>query len=95
VPKTAPAAAAAAAAKKPAPTTSRFLDSDSDSDDAKRVVKSAKDKRFDELRSTIQQLENAKKINDWSVIQKRMYRDTRHTDKRSRTGEISDPEGSA
>ena len=53
---------------------SRFLragDSDSDdSDDEERekVVKSAKDKRFDELEKTIDLIKNAEKINDWVVI---------------------------
>jgi hypothetical protein len=32
------------------------------------VVKSAKDKRLDELENTIKLIENAKKINDWAVI---------------------------
>jgi len=48
----------------------RYEDSDSDSeDDVKRVVKSAKDKRFEELRASVKALENAIKINDWTVIQ--------------------------
>jgi hypothetical protein len=32
------------------------------------IVKSAKDKRLDELENTIKLIENAKKINDWAVI---------------------------
>ena len=44
-------------------------DSDEDSEDEKRVVKSAKDKRFDELRANIKSLNNARKINDWVAIQ--------------------------
>ena len=54
---------------------SRFMrgaaDSDSeDSDDAvKRVVKSAQDKRMDELRDVVKSLTNALKINDWVTIQ--------------------------
>ncbi|GAM91470.1 hypothetical protein ANO11243_095210 [Dothideomycetidae sp. 11243] len=52
---------------------SRFLRDDSDeseSEDEDRVtvVKSAKDKRFDELEAIIKQIENAEKINDWGVI---------------------------
>lgn len=44
-------------------------DSDeSDEEDRDRVVKSAKDKRLDELESTIKLIENARKINDWAVI---------------------------
>ena len=56
---------------------SRFLkpsggageDSDeSEDEDRERVVKSAKDKRFEELEGTIKLIENAEKINDWAVI---------------------------
>ncbi|KAF4553647.1 Eukaryotic translation initiation factor 3 subunit C [Elsinoe fawcettii] len=52
---------------------SRFLreaseESESDDEDRVTVVKSAKDKRFDELESIIKQIENAEKINDWNVI---------------------------
>lgn len=51
----------------------RFLkdadsDSESDDEDVNKVLKSAKDKRFDELEATIRQIENAQKINDWAVI---------------------------
>lgn len=58
---------------------SRFMrgfagsDSDEDSDeDVKRVVKSARDKRFDEMRSIVKSLKNAQKINDWVAIQNGM-----------------------
>ncbi|PSN67435.1 eukaryotic translation initiation factor 3 subunit C [Corynespora cassiicola Philippines] len=51
----------------------RFLkdvdsESESEDEDAGKVVKSAKDKRFQELEATVRQLENAEKINDWAVI---------------------------
>ncbi|KNG49610.1 eukaryotic translation initiation factor 3 subunit c [Stemphylium lycopersici] len=51
----------------------RFLkdadsDSDSDEEDVNKVLKSAKDKRFDELEATIRLIENAQRINDWAVI---------------------------
>jgi translation initiation factor 3 subunit C len=52
---------------------SRFLrdesDSESESDEDKvTVVKSAKDKRFDELEGTVRLIENAEKIGDWNAI---------------------------
>ncbi|OJD39830.1 eukaryotic translation initiation factor 3 subunit c [Diplodia corticola] len=48
----------------------RDVSDESDSDDEERVtvVKSAKDKRFEELEATIKAIENAEKINDWAVI---------------------------
>lgn len=54
----------------------RFLkdaesDSESDDEDVNKVLKSAKDKRFDELEATVRQIENAQKINDWAVISDR------------------------
>lgn len=51
----------------------RFLreasdDSESEDEDKVTVVKSAKDKRFDELEGTIKLIENAGRISDWNVI---------------------------
>ncbi|RZC83987.1 hypothetical protein C5167_046775 [Papaver somniferum] len=43
--------------------------SDDNTDDEIRVVKSAKDKRLDEIKATIEQLKNGMKINDWVSIQ--------------------------
>lgn len=56
----------------------RFLkdassDSESDDEDVNKVLKSAKDKRFDELEATIRLIENAQKINDWAVISERTF----------------------
>ncbi|KAH7425585.1 hypothetical protein KP509_11G061000 [Ceratopteris richardii] len=51
---------------------SKYLRSDSDSedsDDQKRVVRSAKDKRFDEMVHTVEQVKNSMKINDWVSIE--------------------------
>ncbi|KAA8650117.1 hypothetical protein EYZ11_001312 [Aspergillus tanneri] len=52
---------------------SRFLRTVSESEESEdeekvTVVKSAKDKRLEELESTIKLIENAEKINDWAVI---------------------------
>ncbi|KAJ3294249.1 Translation initiation factor 3 subunit c [Borealophlyctis nickersoniae] len=64
--KSAPLKGAAFFKKGAAPVDS----SDSESDeDVKKVVKSARDKRFDEMRSAVKALANAQKINDWVAIQ--------------------------
>lgn len=43
-------------------------DSDDESDEGKRVVKSAKDKRLEEIEGSAKAIENAKRINDWVTI---------------------------
>ncbi len=49
-------------------------DSESDSDDERaKVVKSAKDKRFEELEGIIKAIDNGKKINDWGSISAGTY----------------------
>lgn len=69
--KAAPAAAAA-------PKVSRFMrgaasddsDSDSDGDEVKKVIRSAKDKRMDEVDGVVKTIENAQRIDDWVAISK-------------------------
>lgn len=51
----------------------RFLRNVSESEESEdeekvTVVKSAKDKRLEELEGTVKLIENAEKINDWAVI---------------------------
>ena len=41
---------------------------ESEDEDKVTVVKSAKDKRLEELEGTIRLIDNAEKINDWAVI---------------------------
>jgi translation initiation factor 3 subunit C len=61
---------APAATSGPASKYMRGEASDSDSDDdGKRVVRSARDKRFDELQQTYDQMKNQMKINDWVSLQ--------------------------
>eukprot|EP00127_Corallochytrium_limacisporum_P002165 Clim_evm59s108 gene=Clim_evmTU59s108 len=48
---------------------SRFLASDSESEDEERVVKSKKDKRFEELAELGRNIRNHKNIKDWNAAQ--------------------------
>lgn len=41
---------------------------ESEDEDRVTVVKSAKDKRWEELEAIVKSIENAEKINDWAVI---------------------------
>ena len=58
---------------------SRFLraggsdSEESEDEDREKVVKSAKDKRLEEVEGTIKLIENAEKINDWVVISSGKY----------------------
>ncbi|GAA0149207.1 translation initiation factor [Lithospermum erythrorhizon] len=45
------------------------IDSDDDDMEQKRVVRPTKDRRFDEMAATVEQMKNAMKINDWVSLQ--------------------------
>jgi len=48
---------------------SRFnFDFDEDEEEEKRVVRSAKDKKLDEMQQSIKRLKNFMKINDWNAL---------------------------
>ncbi|KAI1851380.1 hypothetical protein JX265_000386 [Neoarthrinium moseri] len=69
----------------------RFLrgeDSESEDSDEDRVktVKSAKDKRFQELESIIKAIENGQKINDWGSISNEFDKLNRHASKVGESG---------
>ena len=57
----------------------RFIrDADSESEDSSdedrvKIVKSAKDKRLEELEATVKAIENGQKINDWGSISAGMF----------------------
>lgn len=60
------------AASGPKPAANAFMktgDADSDSDDdGKRVVRSHKDKRWDQMTETITKMKNSMKNNDWNAV---------------------------
>lgn len=50
------------------PTGGAADSDDSDEEEGERVVKSAKDKRLEEVEQTIGKIDNAQKNQDWSII---------------------------
>ncbi|KAL1975881.1 hypothetical protein VTN31DRAFT_4273 [Thermomyces dupontii] len=70
---------------------SRFMRDVSDSEESEdedrvTVVKSAKDKRWEELEAIVKSIENAEKINDWAVIATEFDKLNRHIPKISTVG---------
>ncbi|KAJ0724544.1 putative proteasome component (PCI) domain, eukaryotic translation initiation factor 3 subunit C [Helianthus annuus] len=74
-------------ANAPDPNKYRIGDSDSDDSEVKRVVKPLKDKRFEELSMTIEQMKNAMKINDWVSLQESFDKINRQLEKVMRVTE--------
>ncbi|KAI3973918.1 hypothetical protein MKX01_030494 [Papaver californicum] len=61
--------------------------SDSSGDTKVRVIKSAKDKRLDEIKATVEQLKNGMKINDWVSLQENFDKMNRQLEKVMRATE--------
>ncbi|EOA23481.1 hypothetical protein CARUB_v10016672mg [Capsella rubella] len=72
----------------------RYLQSGSEDEedlDTKRVVKPAKDKRFEEMTSTVEQMKNAVKINDWVSLQENFDKVNKQLEKVMRITEAVKP----
>ncbi|KAK3233301.1 Eukaryotic translation initiation factor 3 subunit C [Cymbomonas tetramitiformis] len=71
---------------------SKYLAGDSDSDDSeggRRVVRSAKDKRFAEMEATCDEMRNKMKINDWNALQNLFEKANKQLEKAQRLSEGS------
>uniref|UniRef100_A0A1J3CPB2 Eukaryotic translation initiation factor 3 subunit C n=1 Tax=Noccaea caerulescens TaxID=107243 RepID=A0A1J3CPB2_NOCCA len=72
----------------------RYLQDGSDEDDetdTKRVVKPAKDKRFEEMTDTVERMKNAMKINDWVSLQENFDKVNKQLEKVMRITEAVKP----
>ncbi|KAI9594614.1 eukaryotic translation initiation factor 3 subunit 8 N-terminus-domain-containing protein [Syncephalis fuscata] len=49
-------------------SSSDYSDSESEDEDVKRVVRSAKDKRFEEMRTCVNKIESARRTNNWVLL---------------------------
>ena len=71
----------------------RFLvsdsDSDSDSEDNRRVLRSAKDKRVEELSTIVEEIRNKLKINDWVGVGTNFDKLNKQLDKIRRAGNLT------
>ncbi|CAN6977917.1 unnamed protein product [Brassica rapa subsp. trilocularis] len=72
----------------------RYLQDNSDDDDdtdTKRVIKPTKDKRFEEMTHTVDQMKNAMKINDWVSLQENFDKVNKQLEKVMRITEAVKP----
>ncbi|KAF8089276.1 hypothetical protein N665_0511s0020 [Sinapis alba] len=72
----------------------RYLPDASDEDedtDTKRVIKPTKDKRFEEMTHTVEQMKNAMKINDWVSLQENFDKVNKQLEKVMRITEAVKP----